>query len=832
MNGRSFKTLTIFFIFTFVFPIAQLTTNHVFATTQETVDETLVEAFEKNNHWNLYQKEEPHLSQDIPETFQEFSFAAKTFRTTTDQLVLINFTSTIATTEVLVRVPEQGKILKSEFSQGESLHHSHGEYWLIKTPLPQTLFEVTVLFEQSGNYFLTVGHDADHFYLEVEDEATAIDQSVSEKDYLEETESERIDEERTEFVQSEVAKEENLSIPDSIIAEEELRIYEETLDPETRSQSFVNNWSQFRSAWNNSGTSIIVFAKSIEYSSSILGSNLNARNSPILIEGIGKVLHFGSSNNNLVLNGIANLTVTNLGIEGGSTSLAHIRHLGSGMVQATGLFSILTRNSTVIEAQNIVLNNNFLLTSASSSAISLVRNGTLTINNPSTRSYIATTVPGQKPIASTVSSRIIINNVTRMTMGEVSSGGSISPRSSWSQVNATLTGVNGSQVLSSSSDQGDFEERYTQLFSERWYNGLIFNGTNAEFVPPIQTGTVTTTYTDVEGNKLAPSEVLSGTVGEQYSTQSKELENWSLIEEPANANGIFTREPITVAYIYERTHQLSLQASPASGGTPEAESVQLIAGERTVIRANPNQAYNFVRWEIISGEGSVIEDPFNIVTALTIGNNDATIRAVYETKVVSPVDPLDPEVDALPENPPQIPESGGLLSIDFVSQFNFGSQTISVHDQTYYAKPQRLLNEDGTINENEERPNYVQISDRRPENVRNGWTLAVTQKEQFKGEENQVLNGASLSLSNQKVLTVQGGKAPGLQSVPCTLVPGNQRTLLIAQGSEGTGTWIYRFGDGEMAGKSVALDVSKGANPEATTYSSTLIWELGAVPGN
>lgn len=108
----------------------------------------------------------------------------------------------------------------------------------------------------------------------------------------------------------------------------------------------------------------------------------------------------------------------------------------------------------------------------------------------------------------------------------------------------------------------------------------------------------------------------------------------------------------------------------------------------------------------------------------------------------------------------------------------------------------------------------------------------MTQKEQFKGEENQVLNGASLSLSNQKVLTVQGGKAPGLQSVPCTLVPGNQRTLLIAQGSEGTGTWIYRFGDGEMAGKSVALDVPKGANPEATTYSSTLIWELGAVPGN
>ncbi|MDB1690094.1 WxL domain-containing protein [Enterococcus casseliflavus] len=199
---------------------------------------------------------------------------------------------------------------------------------------------------------------------------------------------------------------------------------------------------------------------------------------------------------------------------------------------------------------------------------------------------------------------------------------------------------------------------------------------------------------------------------------------------------------------------------------------------------------------------------------------------------VDPLDPLDPEKEVDPENKPELPEDQGQLSIDFISSFDFGSQAISVQDQIYYAKPQRLLNEDGTVNETEERPNYVQISDRRSENERNGWTLAVTQKEQFKGAENQVLNGASLSLSNQQVITAQGGTAPGLQSVPCSLVPGNRRTLLHAQGSEGTGTWIYRFGDGETAGESVALDVPRGANPEATIYSSTLIWELSAVPGN
>ncbi|WP_269924362.1 WxL domain-containing protein [Enterococcus innesii] len=225
-------------------------------------------------------------------------------------------------------------------------------------------------------------------------------------------------------------------------------------------------------------------------------------------------------------------------------------------------------------------------------------------------------------------------------------------------------------------------------------------------------------------------------------------------------------------------------------------------------------------------------NPATELTFHDVSFEPATTLIVGDLGPVSPVDPLDPEIEVDPENKPELPEDQGQLSIDFVSSFNFGSQVISVHDQTYYALSQRLLNEDGTVNETEERPNYVQISDRRSENERNGWELAVTQKEQFKGENNQVLNGASITLSNQQVITAQGGTAPGLQSVPCELVPGNRRTLLKAQGNEGTGTWIYRFGDSETAGESVTLNVPKGATPEATTYSTTLVWELSAVPDN
>lgn len=198
-----------------------------------------------------------------------------------------------------------------------------------------------------------------------------------------------------------------------------------------------------------------------------------------------------------------------------------------------------------------------------------------------------------------------------------------------------------------------------------------------------------------------------------------------------------------------------------------------------------------------------------------------------------PVDPLDPEIEVNPENKPELPENQGLLSIDFISSFNFGSQPISVHDQIYYAQPQRLLDEDGTVNEMEERPNYIQISDRRSATERNGWQLSVTQTKQFEGLKNQQLTGASITFSNQQLVTAQGGNTPSLQTAnPLTLAPGNKRALIRAEDTEGTGTWIYRFGDEHTARESVTLNVPKGSNPEATSYSTTLIWELNAIPDN
>ncbi|OTO09086.1 hypothetical protein A5882_003765 [Enterococcus sp. 4E1_DIV0656] len=228
----------------------------------------------------------------------------------------------------------------------------------------------------------------------------------------------------------------------------------------------------------------------------------------------------------------------------------------------------------------------------------------------------------------------------------------------------------------------------------------------------------------------------------------------------------------------------------------------------------------------------------NINPATELAFHDVTFEPgttliVGDLGPVSPVDPLDPEVEVDPENQPELPEDQGQLSIDFVSQFNFGTQSISPTNKTYYAQPQRLLNDEGTVNDTEKRPNYVQVSDRRSENDRNGWQLAVTQNTQFTTENDHTLLGAQLQLMNQQLVTAQGGTEPSLQATnPLALVPGQKRTLIRAEGTEGTGTWIYRFGNAENAQESVALHVPKGANPHAESYRTTLTWELSAVPEN
>ncbi|SFE55762.1 WxL domain surface cell wall-binding [Enterococcus casseliflavus] len=211
----------------------------------------------------------------------------------------------------------------------------------------------------------------------------------------------------------------------------------------------------------------------------------------------------------------------------------------------------------------------------------------------------------------------------------------------------------------------------------------------------------------------------------------------------------------------------------------------------------------------------------------------ASILTVGEVGKVSPVDPLKPDVEVNPENPPQLPDDQGLLSIDFVSQFNFGESAIGFGDKKYYALPQRLLTVLEESNNIQERPNYVQISDRRVENEQYGWQLSVTQNEQFINLQNHELKGARLHLINQQLISSQDGGEPELLNKKgVSLSPGEKVDLVSSKERQGIGTWIYRFGDEDSARESVYLEVPKTSEIKATSYQTTFTWELSTLPKN
>lgn len=212
-------------------------------------------------------------------------------------------------------------------------------------------------------------------------------------------------------------------------------------------------------------------------------------------------------------------------------------------------------------------------------------------------------------------------------------------------------------------------------------------------------------------------------------------------------------------------------------------------------------------------------------TAFLNGRRDETSVIVDG---VDPRDPLNPDVDVDPDNRPTLPENQGLISIDFISQFDFGHVPIRSSQAYYPALPQKLRNaEDDPAGG--ERPNYVQISDRREEST--GWTLSARLDEAgFVSEEGHQLRGVQLLLNNIRMATTSSNTSSAPTYWESRELNAGRQILAKAEEGQGSGTWIQRFGDGETMDQSVMLEVPVSATPQATSYTGIIHWELSFVP--
>lgn len=209
-------------------------------------------------------------------------------------------------------------------------------------------------------------------------------------------------------------------------------------------------------------------------------------------------------------------------------------------------------------------------------------------------------------------------------------------------------------------------------------------------------------------------------------------------------------------------------------------------------------------------------------------HSKVTITYVRDESPTNPVDPTDPNTDnpVTPTDPDDHEKpTNGPLSIDYVSNLYFGEQKTTGSEMTYFADLDHMKDSTG---KDIDRPNFVQVTDKRGSNA--GWNLTVTQDSQFKNGDNE-LTGATLKLANATLSTANDGTAPSAAPSTVELTVGTAVPVMSAKASEGTGTWIDRFGKDEEEGKtSVSLTVPGDTKKVQGEYATSLTWTLTDTP--
>ncbi|MUN75744.1 WxL domain-containing protein [Enterococcus casseliflavus] len=743
--------------------------------------------------------------------------------------------------EFCIKLPEAAQVIMEQLPVGISMEkNQQTNEWMIQAQRAQNTFVLPIAFELAGNYELSVRDKRAVVDISNEEDITGeeLSEDFSSNDSLITTERES-SESSLENDQEKNKKDNSL---------EEKSTNEES--PSTRSSVNVSNWEQYAAAINNQSVTVINVTANISGNSPL--SNIN-RN--LIINGNGFTIN--SQTQSYTLTGpdreLAVRNATIVSTRGFNTSVFGST---SSAIRPTFRFSNLTFNSTNRLVQ--------LRSSHEQIITTILDGGNFDFSIPDT-----TTTNFNSVLAG--SRRIIITNNAKVVVFNRRLSASLSSQTLAQTQDMTFQIDEGSSLITDFSVDGSELNisgsiEAARIRGHNSANPIVINlrgngslylsnfGNSSDIISNARDITLNISkYSNFDFSQPSGNPLIRNSDINMY-LDSENLALWDLaLQEEEKASMVFSDIQTTLsgtnASVIDATTNERFQKLYDSSGLivysrmsnrPVEEMTRTVIAkyidtdgneiaDSEVIMGLLGESYQ-TESKHISGY-QLVESPSN--ESGEFSRETIEVFYVYETANVAPLDPLDPEAEVNPENRPELPEDQGQLSIDFISSFNFGSQVISVHEQTYYAQPQRLLNEDGTVNESEERPNYVQVSDRRSDNDRNGWNLAVTQNTQFATDTEHSLLGAQLQLMNQQVVTAQEGQEPTLQATnPLALVPGNKRTLLRAEGTEGTGTWIYRFGDGETAQESIALHVPKGTNPHAEMYQTTLTWELSAVPGN
>lgn len=156
---------------------------------------------------------------------------------------------------------------------------------------------------------------------------------------------------------------------------------------------------------------------------------------------------------------------------------------------------------------------------------------------------------------------------------------------------------------------------------------------------------VTVNYIDTDGKTIAPTETLSGNIGENYTTTAKTIQGYTLTTTPANAKGTFSTEAQIINYIYEKNPDL---AQPITVDYRSSTGQKIAKSE--VLTGNIGESYS-TQPKTIDGY-TLTTTPPNAKGTFT--TNAQTVTYVYTPIAISA---LPVTVNYLDENGKEIADS-------------------------------------------------------------------------------------------------------------------------------------------------------------------------------
>ena len=103
-------------------------------------------------------------------------------------------------------------------------------------------------------------------------------------------------------------------------------------------------------------------------------------------------------------------------------------------------------------------------------------------------------------------------------------------------------------------------------------------------------------YVDTQGNKLLDSKDYNGRVGQGYSTTGPEIYGYKLVENPDNANGLYTTTKTVVTYVYDniKTDLVVNHIDKINGNTLYTETINGLIGDNIKTSSSNFDGYALV----------------------------------------------------------------------------------------------------------------------------------------------------------------------------------------------------------------------------------------------